>query len=129
MKRRAQATASYPQCLPDVEKDCLIEAIKLVPDLDFVAWVLHQARVLKLKFPVKQLAALKPLFGGEERIRFEGHVMNWKQVSSYLQKEYFPIEDEAKLIRIAQIALAARMSKVRDRQTADSQKVRTLPRG
>ena len=112
-----------------MEKLCLVEAIKLVPDLDFVAWVLHQARALKLKYPVRQPAALKPLFGGEERIRFEGHVMNWKQASSYLRKEYFPIEDEATLVRVVQIALAARMHAVRDSLIAKSLGVRSQSNG
>lgn len=129
MKKCSQSTANYPKCLPDVEKDCLVEAVKLVPDLDFVAWVLHQARALKLKFPVRQLAALKPLFGGEERIRFEGHVMNWKQVSSYLHKEYFPVEDEAALVRIVQIALAARMNAVRNNEISKSLGVRSQSNG
>jgi hypothetical protein len=129
MKKSSRATPSYPKYLPDVEKLCLVEAIKLVPDLDFVAWVLHQARALKLKFPVRQLAALKPLFGGEERIRFEGHVMNWKQVSTYLRKEYFPIEDEATLVRIVQTALAARMNAVRNSQISKSLGIRSQRNG
>lgn len=112
----------------ELEKDTLADVIRLVPDLDFLAWILHHARTRKLKFPVRGGSGLKPLFG-DRRVRFEGHLVTWRQVSGYLAKEYFPIDDEAKLLRIAQVALAARAHDIQRRAIGGSQKVRTRNHG
>jgi hypothetical protein len=55
--------------------------------------------------------------------------MTWKQASQYLPKQYFPIEDEAKLIRIAQLALAARAREIQRRAIVNSQKAGSTKHG
>jgi hypothetical protein len=100
--------SSQPRRLEDLEKSELIQAIKMVPDLDLVPFVASVAHSIGLNYPLKNQDDLKQLFQDRSQIVFEGHRISWKHVCKYFREEFFPVQDEQHLLSLVRIALAMR---------------------
>jgi hypothetical protein len=92
---------------PDEQLELAKLVLSLLPDLDMVFFAVLSARKAKLEYPIKNVAALSVLFGpgGKRKLEHNGHTVTFAQVKKYFPAKFFPIQDEAELMRRVLIVL------------------------
>jgi len=86
-----QSAQEHPFTEEDL--DLLVEALRLVPDLEFAVYATKMARS-RLQFPITSHDQLRALFEGDA-LSYRGRRITLASVIRYLPKEIFPVESPA----------------------------------
>lgn len=76
----------------------LEKGLVLFEDLYIVLYAAKQARE-KLKYPIKSVKNLDPLFDAREKFNFKGWNISKKQFLQFVPDEFFPIETEEDFLK------------------------------
>lgn len=89
----------------DIDKDLLIRVIRLVPDLEIVAFAGALTREHGMSYPLKSLDHLMAIFDGAETIELHGHGISTEQVKKYFKQFFFPIDSEEDFLMKVYLAM------------------------